>query len=306
MITRGKFAVCVLVSQLSEKVGITVLVLEAGTLGDALRDGIHEDQFSSFSAVGACTVNLAANRTTSPNAALPTVTFILKIGRHLLSLSHAQTSTSSQTPRHHLVFDTDKAYGNLYAKEFEWVPTGASVGIAARTGVGLEDILDVVGVQVAGMLPGVTHVSKSDLGSLSPFHASTTPSHSSDDGHRILKFRTQITEVRFNVLSINDFVAQGYGEEILHRSKADLVAKYLVIGQIAWLCLQVTTRQAANLDVMQLEIWIFPFAISTLVIYVLWWDKPFMKYQLSTKKQYDSPQAGEFGLNVDPKIRWWP
>ncbi|KAF9035582.1 hypothetical protein BJ165DRAFT_649317 [Panaeolus papilionaceus] len=80
---------------------------------------------------------------------------------------------------------------------------------------------------------------------------------------------------------------------------------------------------------MQLEIWIFLFAISTLVIYMLWWDKPFsvrshiivprsyphcskiqndevLKYQPSTTKQYDSPQAGEFGLNMAPKIGWWP
>ncbi|KAF9035605.1 hypothetical protein BJ165DRAFT_1615461 [Panaeolus papilionaceus] len=64
-------------------------------------------------------------------------------------------------------------------------------------------------------------------------------------------------------------------KQIRDRSKADPLAKFIVIGQTIWFCLQVIVRLATHLVVTELEISTFAFAVLNLIVYVLWWDKPF-------------------------------
>lgn len=63
-------------------------------------------------------------------------------------------------------------------------------------------------------------------------------------------------------------------EHIRDKSKADFLAKTLIIIQALWLVLQVTMRWASGLLVTTLELSTLAHAICTLFIYALWWHKP--------------------------------
>lgn len=63
-------------------------------------------------------------------------------------------------------------------------------------------------------------------------------------------------------------------EQILDKSKADGVKKFLVCAQALWFCLQCISRLAQALPVSLLELNTFGHSLCTLVIYLLWWHKP--------------------------------
>ncbi|KAF2635759.1 hypothetical protein P280DRAFT_473662 [Massarina eburnea CBS 473.64] len=62
--------------------------------------------------------------------------------------------------------------------------------------------------------------------------------------------------------------------EINDKSKASALAKTLVCLQALWFCIQCVLRLSQNLTISLLELNTFAHAICTLLIYVLWWDKP--------------------------------
>jgi hypothetical protein len=63
-------------------------------------------------------------------------------------------------------------------------------------------------------------------------------------------------------------------EYIKDKSKADHLAKVLVIAQASWLILQVIMRWASKLPVTALELNTLAHSICALLVYSLWWDKP--------------------------------
>lgn len=63
-------------------------------------------------------------------------------------------------------------------------------------------------------------------------------------------------------------------EYIKDKSKADHLAKVLVIAQASWLILQVIMRWASRLPVTALELNTLAHSICALLVYSLWWDKP--------------------------------
>ncbi len=63
-------------------------------------------------------------------------------------------------------------------------------------------------------------------------------------------------------------------EQILDKSKADGVKKFLVCAQALWFCLQCISRLAQALPVSLLELNTFGHSLCTLLIYLLWWHKP--------------------------------
>jgi len=63
-------------------------------------------------------------------------------------------------------------------------------------------------------------------------------------------------------------------EYIKDKSKADHLAKMLVIAQATWLILQVVMRWASKLLVTALELNTLAHSICALLVYSLWWDKP--------------------------------
>jgi hypothetical protein len=62
-------------------------------------------------------------------------------------------------------------------------------------------------------------------------------------------------------------------EEIEDRSKGDAVTKALVVSQTAWFLLQCAARASQRLVLSELELATAAFAVLTIIMYVLWWDK---------------------------------
>jgi len=63
-------------------------------------------------------------------------------------------------------------------------------------------------------------------------------------------------------------------EAIKDKSKADALAKVLVITQASWIILQCIMRFACKLPVTTLELNTLAHAICACLIYAMWWDKP--------------------------------
>lgn len=63
-------------------------------------------------------------------------------------------------------------------------------------------------------------------------------------------------------------------EQIVDKSKADGVKKFLVCAQALWFCLQCVSRLAQSLPISLLELNTFGHSLCTLLIYLLWWHKP--------------------------------
>lgn len=64
-------------------------------------------------------------------------------------------------------------------------------------------------------------------------------------------------------------------EAIRDKSKTNSLAKLICCLQASWFCLQVVTRLAQHLPVTLLELNTFAHAFCALLIFALWWDKPF-------------------------------
>ncbi|KAF9035569.1 hypothetical protein BJ165DRAFT_1409430 [Panaeolus papilionaceus] len=64
-------------------------------------------------------------------------------------------------------------------------------------------------------------------------------------------------------------------ERLWDHSKADTLAKFIAIGQTTWFCIQIFVRLKTNLIVTELEISTLAFAVLNLIMYGLWWNKPF-------------------------------
>lgn len=62
--------------------------------------------------------------------------------------------------------------------------------------------------------------------------------------------------------------------DIQDKSKANGLAKTLVCLQAIWFCIQCIVRLTQGLTISLLELNTFAYALCTLLIYVLWWDKP--------------------------------
>ncbi|KAG6859225.1 hypothetical protein C0995_010563, partial [Termitomyces sp. Mi166 len=63
-------------------------------------------------------------------------------------------------------------------------------------------------------------------------------------------------------------------EEIMDRSKGDILAKCLVLLQVTWFILQMLARAIQHLAISELEIVTLAFALLNLMIYFCWWNKP--------------------------------
>jgi hypothetical protein len=64
-------------------------------------------------------------------------------------------------------------------------------------------------------------------------------------------------------------------EDIDDRSKADLFTKAFASAQCLWLVIQSIARASAELPITQLELATMAFVACALLMYILWWNKPF-------------------------------
>lgn len=95
--------------------------------------------------------------------------------------------------------------------------------------------------------------------------------------------------------------------QIRDRSKADPLGKFIVIGQTIWFCLQIVARLATGLVVTELEISTFAFVSLNLIVYVLWWHKPYdvQSHIFVPRKDKDVPKVAEVTSvsNVRQKLK---
>ena len=64
-------------------------------------------------------------------------------------------------------------------------------------------------------------------------------------------------------------------EEIMDRSKADGLAKALLVWQVLWFCINCGSRLAQRLPLSLLEVSTIAHGASALITYCFWWKKPF-------------------------------
>jgi hypothetical protein len=92
-----------------------------------------------------------------------------------------------------------------------------------------------------------------------------------DGGYRILDRYLIVDLVRnepLSLLPVQRLVLQDPG-------KADAIAKLIACIQAFWFCSQCIARLGANRAVSLLEVNTFAHCISTLLIYICWWNKPY-------------------------------
>ena len=80
-------------------------------------------------------------------------------------------------------------------------------------------------------------------------------------------------------------------EEINSRSRANWFAKILVCVQAVWFIAQCITRLAQKIPISLLELNTFGHAICALLIYYLWWEKPF---EVESPLSFCSPTLERF------------
>ncbi|KAG2030574.1 hypothetical protein BDR03DRAFT_974371 [Suillus americanus] len=62
--------------------------------------------------------------------------------------------------------------------------------------------------------------------------------------------------------------------EINDKSKGNTISKGLVVLQVTWFVMQFVTRVIYHLEITQLEVGTFIFAVFTFLTYAMWWNKP--------------------------------
>jgi hypothetical protein len=63
-------------------------------------------------------------------------------------------------------------------------------------------------------------------------------------------------------------------DEIRDKSKADSIAKVLLVWQLVYFCLSCVSRLAQRLPLSLLEVTTFAHALCTMITYMMWWKKP--------------------------------
>ncbi|KAG2356413.1 hypothetical protein BDR07DRAFT_1200939, partial [Suillus spraguei] len=63
-------------------------------------------------------------------------------------------------------------------------------------------------------------------------------------------------------------------EQIHDRSKGNAISKGLIMLQVAWFIMELITPVIYHLEITQLEIGTFAFAVLNFLTYVVWWNKP--------------------------------
>ena len=83
-----------------------------------------------------------------------------------------------------------------------------------------------------------------------------------------------ISGFRFLARREPDLIPDISKEQIRDKGKANSLAKTVVCFQACWFCIQCVFRLAQKYPISLLELNVFAHAICTLLIYLLWWDKP--------------------------------
>jgi hypothetical protein len=99
-------------------------------------------------------------------------------------------------------------------------------------------------------------------------------------------------------------------KEIQDRNKGDALAKAIIICQLLWYLAQGVARAVQRLEVTELELVTAAYAIITLVIYMVWWQKPvgiscYMRVSVRAADQVESAiRAYKPHTPLEPKAKW--
>ena len=91
-----------------------------------------------------------------------------------------------------------------------------------------------------------------------------------EEERRVLKFEEMLSLIKEGRIKFPEITE----DEIKDRSKADALAKGLVILQTSWFLIQVIARHIQGLVITELELITTALAIFNGAMYILWWDKP--------------------------------
>ena len=79
---------------------------------------------------------------------------------------------------------------------------------------------------------------------------------------------------QFLLKEAEDLIPDISAEEIQDKSKADGLAKGVLVLQVLWFCINSGTRIAQELPLSLLEIMTISHGFCALITYALWWSKP--------------------------------
>lgn len=89
----------------------------------------------------------------------------------------------------------------------------------------------------------------------------------------------ELTQLILSVDAVIDLTKQGHffdvsSESIQDKSKADLLAKGLVVFQVSWLVVQSVARAYFHYPLSLLEVHTMVHVFCAMMVYSLWWHKP--------------------------------
>ena len=117
------------------------------------------------------------------------------------------------------------------------------------------------------------------------------------DGRRLLSLE-DIEELVLNQEIEYPIATRG---EIEDKSKGDPVTKALVVLQTTWFLMQCVARASQRLELTELELATAAFALLSIVIYALWWDKPLdVQYHIMVRRRIVQGSAREASPEQNP------
>ncbi|KAF9035153.1 hypothetical protein BJ165DRAFT_1510520 [Panaeolus papilionaceus] len=166
---------------------------------------------------------------------------------------------------------------NISANESDWVVTMRRIGLLIAMGLvpelvvlwALEQRILAISLRIIHRKQGWTqaHSFFVIMGGFCYYD--------NEEGERkTLDYRTLVSRYEAGLIEwpTPDIVSE---PQIKDRSKADLVTKTIAVVQTLWFCIQFITRLIVHLHVTELEIATFAYAVLNIIVYMLWWNKPF-------------------------------
>lgn len=96
-----------------------------------------------------------------------------------------------------------------------------------------------------------------------------------DETGRTRFLKTILTVQGFELMTRVGYAPRLTKQDVEERSNADIIAKVFVVSQVIWFAVQVVARLATRLTVTALEVHTVVHVGCAMLMYFLWWDKPY-------------------------------
>lgn len=108
--------------------------------------------------------------------------------------------------------------------------------------------------------------------------------------------RTILTVQGFELMKRVGYSPRLTKQDVEERSNADIIAKVFVVCQVIWFAVQVITRVATGLAVTALEVHTVVHVGCAMLMYFLWWDKPYAISRPTLLSEQSSADIGALFL----------